>query len=73
MFLDDFVGGRGDLDMGIERQRGEASSRRIIPRAGRGRRGRVGAEEGREVFGAERGEMAAVEGVGIEVEDGFAG
>lgn len=33
----------------------------------------VGGEKGGEIGEGERGEVAAVEGVGVEVEDGFSG
>lgn len=74
--LEGFGGVGGDVEVGVHGSGGEINGD-VIGGGGGGRRGVVGGglgmEEGGEVGERERGEVGAVEGVGVEVEDCFSG
>ena len=75
-FAEDVRGKRGNFDVGEEGAGGGSREGEIVVvgRGGgrRGRRGKMGNEERREVLEGEGGVVGAVEWVGVEVEDGFA-
>lgn len=73
-FAYDLGGIGGNFDVGVEGPTGESDWGVIVAGGcGGGRRGRVRIKERGELVKREGGEVGAIEGVGVEVKDGFPG